>query len=241
MAKLSARWAAIYFAGYSLTGKSRSFDSVIEYAELDWTAFQDGVKNSAPGLPVGSVSVEAFLDPATNESHDAFKGQVGSYTDKHLLLLCGQNTTPTIGDPALLMAVKEFTYNPSIATAASVLANVQFMGQTEPFWGVCLANTTITNTTNFSSVDQSSSSSDGAEAILQVLTPTSTDSYATKVQDSADDSVWADLITFSADAQTRTSERGTVSGSVDQYVRAQAARTGAAGDDFKLAVGFARY
>jgi hypothetical protein len=244
MAKLSARWTAIYFAGYVLTGNSRQFDAVIEYDELDLTAFQDGIKNAQPGLASGSVSAETFLNPASDLTHDALStGRLGSYTDNQLLIFIGQNAAVAIGDPAFMMAVKQYNYQPNLQTAAAVLANVSFVAQTEPMWGIVLADTTITSTTMFATADsvRQAASSLGGEAILQVLLACATDTYVVTIQDSINDSAWTDLMAFSADASAIASERQTVAGNVDRYIRALATRTGAAGDNFKIAVAFKRY
>lgn len=71
---------------------------------------------------------------------------------------------------------------------------------------------------NEASVDQDASSSNGAVANLHVTAFTGTDAVI-KIQDSANDADWADLITFTT-VDGVTSERATVAGSVDRYVRA---------------------
>ncbi len=247
MAKLSGRWAAIYFAGYDLTGVSRQFDATVEYAELDATAFQHGAKNSMPGLGMGSVSLEVFLDAASGLTYDSLSAaSLGVYSNAHLLILLGANTTPTIGDECLLMTVKQFTFNTPLSASTAVIASATFSTQEKTGWGHVLANTTITNTTNFTSIvgenGLAAKSKAGGQGILQVLTLAASDTYVVKIQDAPDDSTWADLITFvSLDGSAIGSEMLEVSGDVDKDVRAQATRTGAAAQDFKLAVGWLRY
>jgi hypothetical protein len=212
-----------------------------EYGELDLAAFGDGSENSGPGVPRGEANIVTFLDPATNQSHDALKTP-GGYTDKVFMALFGNNAAPTIGDGAFALLAKEFQYTTPVVVKNAVIANAKFLGAgyKPDVNGVVLANTTITATTNFTSVDNGASSADGASGYLQVLTPTATDTYEVKIQDSPDDSTWADLGTFTLDGSARGSERIAVTGTVDRYLRAVATRTGAAADSFKLAVVIAR-
>jgi hypothetical protein len=212
-----------------------------EYGELDLAAFGDGSENSGPGVPRGEANIVTFLDPATNQSHDALKTP-GGYTDKVFMAFFGNNAAPTIGDGAFALLAKEFQYTTPVVVKNAVIANAKFLGAgyKPDVNGVVLANTTITATTNFTSVDNGASSADGASGYLQVLTPTATDTYEVKIQDSPDDSTWADLGTFTLDGSARGSERIAVTGTVDRYLRAVATRTGAAADSFKLAVVIAR-
>jgi len=242
MAKTAGRFSSIYFAGYDISGKSNQFDYLVEFGELDMTGFGEGSDNSTPGMPKGSANVTAFLDPAANETHAALKTP-GGYTDKSLMILIGANAAPVIGDPALCMLCKQFSYSPSAAVKAGILATVKLLsaGERVDHDAKCLANTTITVTTNFASVNNGASSANGGAAYLEVLTPPAADTYVVKVQDAPDGSTWADLATFAANGSARTSERIEFTGTVDQYTRAQATRTGAAGNDFKLAVALARH
>ncbi len=242
MAKTAGRWSSIYFAGYDLSGKLNQFDFNLEFGELDGTGFGEGADNSYPGMPKGTASATSLMDPAANQSHAALKTP-GGYTDKMLMILIGGNAAPVIGDTALCMQCKQFTYKPTIAVKAAVVANATFAsaGIQVDINGKVQANTTITNTTNFASVNNGASSANGGAAYLEVLTPPAADTYATKVQHSPNDSTWADLATFTANGSARTSERQEFSGTVDQYTRAVATRTGAAGNDFKLAVALARH
>lgn len=71
---------------------------------------------------------------------------------------------------------------------------------------------------NSASVDNGASSPDGLAATLHVTAFTGTD-ITVKIQHSTDDSVWVDLLTFTA-ATGPTAERKTVAGTVNQYIRA---------------------
>ena len=72
-----------------------------------------------------------------------------------------------------------------------------------------------------------------------ILTPTTTDTYVIKIQHAATLPTYADLITFTLPGTARGSERIAVAGTVNQYTRCQATRTGS-GQTLKLACEFAR-
>jgi len=241
MSKLAGRFTQIFFAGYDLTGRSNQWEFNDEWVSDDVTAFGEGAVNSIPDLPQVQVNVTAFLDPATAQSHEALSTP-GGYTDESICILIGQNQAVAIGDPALAVLCKQFTYNPAIATRRAVIANANFQSAGErPGYGVVQANATITNTTNFTEVDNLASSANGGAGYLQVATPALTDSYQVKLQHAATLPTYADLATFSANGQSRTSERQAINGTINRYTRAVATRTGAAGDNFKPVVVLARH
>ena len=82
--------------------------------------------------------------------------------------------------------------------------------------------------------------SEPGEYLLHVTANDRSATVDVKIQHSTDDSVWADLITFTqVGVGAETAEAKTVSGTVNRYVRA--ARTVAAGTgSITYAVGFAR-
>jgi len=71
MAKLKGQHLALLYAGYDLSGRSRSLDATIEYDDIDLSAFQDGAHNSGPALPKFMANAESFFDPALASSHES--------------------------------------------------------------------------------------------------------------------------------------------------------------------------
>lgn len=93
-------------------------------------------------------------------------------------------------------------------------------------WGVVLTDgpeQTDSSATNSASVDNSTSSSNGARALISVESIGS-GTATVKVQDSSDDAAWADLISFTA-VTARTSEAVSATGTVDRYLRVQTTGT----------------
>lgn len=90
---------------------------------------------------------------------------------------------------------------------------------------------------NGSGVDNAASSANGGVGAIHVTAYSGLTSISLKVQHSTDNSVWADLITFTSVTAT-TWERKAVTGTVNQYVRAWWDVTGTGSCTFLMA--FAR-
>ncbi len=94
---------------------------------------------------------------------------------------------------------------------------------------------------NLSSVDNSASSANGGAATLHIPANTVNGNTTIKVQHSANNSTWADLITFTnVAASTATSEIKAVSGTVNRYLRATASTAGSSGS-ITFMIAFARF
>lgn len=96
-----------------------------------------------------------------------------------------------------------------------------------------------TATGNDTSQDNSASSSNGGAAVLHVTAASGTSpTLDATVQHSSDNATWVDLVTFTQ-ATATTSERSTVTGTVNRYVRAEWT-IGGTGPSFTFAIAFAR-
>lgn len=93
---------------------------------------------------------------------------------------------------------------------------------------------------NGTSVNNLAATTNGAVAHLHVLSKSGTSPTVTwKVQHSADDSLWVDLMTFTA-ATAETSQRIAVTGTVNQYLRATRVVGGSNSPAFECALAIAR-
>src|SRR3972149_5085661 len=68
-----------------------------------------------------------FNDEWVSDDVTAF----GEGGDESICILIGQNQAVAIGDPALAVLCKQFTYNPAIATRRAVIANANFQSAGE--------------------------------------------------------------------------------------------------------------
>jgi hypothetical protein len=97
-----------------------------------------------------------------------------------------------------------------------------------PYGYVLHGPTAEAATFNGTSVDLTGglfSLTNGAQAHLHILAADGV-AWTLKVQHSANDSAWADLITFSANGTAITAERATASGTINRYVRMIGSKAG---------------
>ena len=151
----------------------------------------------------------------------------------------------TLGAPSLSMPYLQTTYTPKSAPDARIdVGTIDFESYGNNAGvenGVMLAHGTVANTTTGTGVDDPTGAAVTAScaAALHIWTACAADTYVVKVQHSANNSTWADLMTFSADGSVITSERRAVaSGTINRYRRVLATRTGAAANPFGFSVHF---
>ena len=226
MAKQTGLGNVFLVEGYDLSTDTNTVDNLGYTQELlDTTGIDQTCFSRILGRTDSTLTVNGWFDNGTNKSHDAYLSSNKLPTaDRVITYLFGT----TRGDAALLMNGKQSSYDTTmspgnaLATSATFSANAitNFDGMN---FGVLLdaGVTAYSNgTTNGTSVDQSASSSAGAVATLQFTTGSTLTSADFKVQHSANDSTWADLITFTQITSTTASaEVGTATGTVNRYIR----------------------
>lgn len=227
MAKTNVRWFRLLVDEFDLSGDVRqvgNFGAV--YPEEDSTGWSDGRKTVTLGNP--DIVLEGyqalFAKDGTGRSFDALI----PIAERNVSLAMGIGAAPAVGNPAFLSTFEQVSGQ--VDGTGTVALAVEFSGgltgaaQERPFGVVLAPGTSLSATTNGTSVDNAAASTNGLVAMLHV-TATASGSWTLKVQHSTNDSTWADLITFSANGSAITSERGTSSGTVNRYLRFQATRT----------------
>lgn len=216
--------------GYSLQ-HNRAYSSV--------TTLTDEGEKSIPGLLSGTLSLQAVFDSAAGLLFDVLHDPVTGVanTDDGLLVTVFPDAF-TVGQPAFI-AVSDVE---SVSVDAAVTDSVGMQVQGKPDdgidWGVALhAHAAETADGSGASVNNGASTTGGGVASLHVSAFSGLTNAIIKIQDSADDAIWADLITFST-VTGLTHQRATVTGAVDQYVRATVDVTGTGSVTYTVA--FAR-
>ncbi len=225
--KTNSRWMRFICDEFDLSGDSRTIGTMgITYAEDDVTGQSNGVHNFTLGIPTAALSgyQSVFATDGSARSYDA----LAAVETRIVSVPIGIKAAPAVGDPAFLHYADQSSFTHDGAGPVLITANLPRGTDyidLERVWGVTLAaGTSISATTNYSSVDNGASTTNGLKAFLHVTT-TSSGNWSLVIQDSANDSVWADLITFSSDGSAITAEVGEASGTVDRYLRFQATRT----------------
>lgn len=238
MAKVSSKNTVILVNGYNFSTYYTAYSAENSRNPRDVTGFGDGCKNYIPTINSGSITGDVLWDSSAASTHLILKSLPTGYVT---LIPEGY----TLGTPTVSLPFMQNNYNPKGKPDDAIrLGSIKFESYgsnvgVENGWA--LAHATITTTTTGSSVLDPTNAAVTAtcSATLHIWDTTSTDTYVIKVQHSANDSTWSDLITFSANGTSLTAERQAVaSGTINKYRRVVATRTGSAGDTLGYTVHF---
>jgi hypothetical protein len=136
-----------------------------------------------------------------------------------------------VGDPAYLLGAVQIS-DPAGWDGQAAAISADFINDQSAYavainypWGVVLSpETSYSSTQTQGSADNGAATTAGAHAHLHV-TASSGGTWAFTIEDSANDSDWATIMTFTANGSAVTSERQTSAGAVRRYVRAVLTRT----------------
>lgn len=227
MAKSSGLGMNHYQAGYDLSDDIGSFAKIGGGpALLDVTPINKLAFVRLGGLRNGEVSLSTFHDPTAGQEHTVFSALPTG--DQHSMTTIGTS----IGSAAACMVGKQTDYDPT--RAANGMLTFKVDGVSNGYgleWGVLLTAGLRTDTaaTNGTSLDGAAASTFGAQAYLQLTAFTGTD-VTVKLQDSADNSTFADIsgMAFTQVTAAHKQQRiATVNtATIRRYVRAVTVTTG---------------
>ena len=222
MAKKSGLGQQIFVHGYDLSGDVSAINNAGSPRDLlDATALNASAHERFVGLSDGNLGVSSWFNDATEQEHDAFKGLVT--TDRIVVWAFGA----TRGDVAACLVAKQLNYDGSRGTDGSL----SFTIDTQAASGVPLewGNTLTTGKETHGSAGSSTSRDDGAATsagMVGYLSITDIDSGTPTVtiqqsSDNGSSDAFATVLSFTAVAAAAapTSERVTVSGAVERYLR----------------------
>jgi hypothetical protein len=219
MATLHGKNSVVLFKQFNLTGYFNSADTSATVETAESTTFGSSAKSYIVGLRDGTISLQGLFDGAADAVDEVIRGTLASETDP---ILTFAPKAAAIGDKCQMAAVKSVNYSISspVADVVSITADFQCSGGLDH--GVILHPLGAeTGTVNSASVDNAAASTNGGVGHLHA-TLVDVTSATIKIQHSTDNSVWVDLITFTAlSGTTETSERTAVTGTVNRYLRFQ--------------------
>lgn len=238
MTKYSAKDAIILIGGYNLSTYATAFESEANMNPIDVTGFTDGSKNFIPGLPSASIKADMFWSSTSGATHTALAGLgTGNVT----ILPQGY----ALGNNSISLPYQQVNYSPKgTPDSALSIGTIEFAcyGNNEGVeHGYVLAHATITSTTTGTGYQVNAAPVTArCAATLHIWSACAADTYVVKVQHSTTlGGAYADLLTFTANGSAVTSERQTaVSGTINQFIRVLATRTGSAGNNFGYSVHF---
>jgi hypothetical protein len=218
---LSAEYDISSYLNESSTSES------VETGETTTYNTTGGAKTYVVGLRDSTISMSGFFDGAASAVDEIMATAVGA-GDR--VITFGPEGL-AVGRRVTSLNAIETSYEVS-SPVADVVA-ISFEGQTNERLdrGISLIDlAAVSSTANGTSQDNAAATANGGAANLHVTANTRNGNTTFKVQHSADNSTWVDLITFSVvGSTTKTSERKTVTGTVNRYIRVQHTLAGSTG------------
>ena len=223
MAKKTGLAQNFYVHGYDLSGDVGSIASAGSPRGIhEVTALNASAVERLLGLSDAMLAFNTWFNDAALQEHIALRGL--PKTDINVMWALGT----TVGDAVAFFIAKQSNYDwtrgqdGSLEGTVEALGNAATAGGEGLWWGVMLSAGKITHASSGSSAsfDDTAQTTQGARLQLQVFdidsgTPT------VVVEDSANDSSWATLKSFTAvaDGAEPASEQVQVTGTVERYVR----------------------
>lgn len=209
-----------YLGGYDLSGDIGSLQQINGGpVALEVTDITQSAPERLGGLRNGGMQFTSWFNDAAGRAHPV----LSALPTADAIALYGRGTT--LGNAGAACVSKQVNYDATRGADGqfSFTTSVQSNGYGLE-WGDQLTAGTRTDTaaTNGTSLDGAASSTFGAQFYLQMFSVTGT-SCTVKIQDSADNSSFADLSGASfttVAAGSRGSERIAVTGTVRRYLRA---------------------
>lgn len=207
---------------------SASIAAAVETPET--TTFGSSDRSYIVGHNEGTISFEGLFDGTASAVDDVLNSALGNTTDKVLTV---STDGIVVGDRTILASSASTSYEISspltdvVSISAEAIANG---GLDFGTWLVC--QTAVSATTNTTSVDNTTSTTNGGVAHLHVTANARTASTIIAVQHSSDNSTFADLVVFgTVSSSTLDAERLEVAPgtTVNRYLRTRTTITSGTG------------
>lgn len=234
---------------FDLSAFFNSSDISTSLDTAETTAFGSSSKSYITGLRDGTLSLSGMWSADADGSDEELSAILGAATTP---IITVQYNGGTIGNRATLMKAHETSYSISSPVADVVTVTADFNASSDATANLTLsiaqgvqltagASIAFGSLGDLAAVDGAASSANGGMGNLHVTANTLDQAATIKIQDSPDNSTWADLISFSSvTAGAETSQQSVVTGTVERYLRATAATTATSGA-ITFHVAFARY
>lgn len=209
---------------------STYFNSVTvgnEVETAETTTFNATSRTYVVGWKNGSVSLEGMFDGST----DAVDATLSSALSSDGIAFTIATEGATAGRRAIVLKSKQTSYDVTSPLGDVVAVSAEATSDGGLDYGVLLAaRQSLTTNLTGTAVDNGAATTNGYAAHLHATSNVRNGSTTVKIQHSADNSTWVDLITFaSVSAGTPASERVVGTGTVQRYLRAVATLAGSTG------------
>jgi len=185
------------------------------------SAFGTSAKSYIVGHRDGTVSLSGMFEATASTGTDEFfDDALGNATKTKVIVAPAGHSN---GAGAIMLVADDTSYEVSSAIADVVQASAEFQSTDAVEHGVILSSgAAISATGNGTGVDNTTSSTNGGAGFVSVPVNTRNGTIGVKVQHSADNSTFADLVSFTTVTSTqKTSERVEVASgtTINRYLR----------------------
>lgn len=224
------RYTRMYVGPYDLSGDSRTF-SALEYStgEVPVNGWSEDANYLSDQVFVRSVTgYQAIVNDDTGRSFDAL---AGAPNDHVVTVAIGGGAAPAVSDLCYMLPAVQMSDQTALDGGVAVIS-ADFMANAvnadanirRPIGYVLLPLTALTATSTGTSVNNGAASLLGGYAHLHIFASDAGE-WSCKVQHSANNVDWSDLITFAADGSVIVAEAKSASGTINQYTRSLLTRT----------------
>ncbi len=221
---------AVLLGAYDISAYLNEVSSSQSIETADTSTFGTAAKTYIVGQNEGTVSFSGLYDGSTEAIAEIFQDIIDN--DSTPAITIAPDAGLVVGSKATLAVGNQTSFEVSAPVTDVVSLNGEFEITDGLRGGVLLAGATVHDeSTDGTSVDHGAATTLGARANLHVTANTRDEDTVIKVQASADDSVWVDLITFTTvGAAVTTSETATATGTINRYLRATTTIASGTGD-----------
>lgn len=208
MAAVHGKGTGVLFDEFDLSQYFSQASMVKATQVVDITTFSNNDKVFIAGQGSGSISLNGIWDGAVDAADEELDAAIGA----NAVITIGLGGVTTFGGPCIMLQALEAGYQirSTVNDAVRITANAEANGGIRAAGVILHELSAETTTENGTSVDQTAQSAHGGVGHIHVTAFSGT-SGVVKIQDSADNSNWADLITFST-VTGITAEHATVTG-----------------------------
>ena len=211
---------------------STYFNDLTASANVDTaetSAFGTSAKTYVLGLMDGTISLSGMYESTDLTGTDQYFASVLGAAAKQKVIVALEGHT--LGTRAVVMQADDTSYEVAGSIGDLVKTSIEFQSSQGVDNGVILSSgSAVTATGNGTSVDNAVATTNGGVAYLSIPTNTRNGNVTVKVQQSADNSTFTDLATFTViPSSTKTSERVEVTGTISRYLRVNYTVAGSTG------------
>lgn len=212
--------AKVLIGTYDLTDSFKEFSTTSQIDMAETSAFGNTNKTYIQGLADTSISLQGMFAGGTDEVDDVLSAALG---DSSTLPVTIAPNGFGVGKSAFSLASQQSSYEITGSIGDVVAVSSQFASKIDSggrSGKLLFADAAITATGNQSSVDNAAATTNGGYAMLHIPTNTWDDTVDITIEDSANDSTWATIGTFTqVAASTTATEYIAISGTIRRYVR----------------------